>query len=157
MGDRKYVPVTVEGDPPVGYTIGLLEHFNHPELVVAGMGSDYMVDDLHEAAGQIATGLRLVAGDVIRIDDANFTVGVVHPERWEREPFDLWHRYYEMRGWAPPASALQLIPPASLFCSCHAGRATSFRLDKAPKHWGAGIDAAHIRPSRNTSRPRRRR
>jgi hypothetical protein len=93
----------VEDGPELGwaYTIGLLEGFDHPELIVVGLewpGSGNLLNQLGE---RVAAGQLLHPGlAAYRPDGVEF--GAVAPDQWKAQStFAGWHGYYEWRGGAP--------------------------------------------------------
>jgi hypothetical protein len=98
--------VGVQCGPRVGwaYTIGLLESFDHPELVVVGLdwpGCGVLLNHLGE---QVRAGRPLYPG--LEFPDDGIELGVVAPEQWQvRETFAGWLGYYAWRGDAPTEPA----------------------------------------------------
>lgn len=115
----------VEEKRPWSYTIGLLESFGHPELVVTDM----------ELAS--AHALINVVGGVVRDGDgtpdpeALAALGVqlveVLPKHLRSHWFGSWSQFY---GELPrPGDFLQILPPPGMFCECH--QRTYRRFDRA--------------------------
>jgi hypothetical protein len=114
----------VEGDGEAwSYTIGLLENFGHPELTVLDMELGYqrgyintLVDDIVES-GEISP---------LTIMELGVECVEVHPEHLRSDLFGKWaarHNRYPTAG-----EYLQVVPPKSAFCECHANMIT--RLDR---------------------------
>jgi hypothetical protein len=102
----------VEDGPGLGwaYTVGLLEGFDHPELVVVGLDWPEAVHLLNQLGDRVAAGRLLYPGlgdDTI----AGIDFGAVAPSQWKaRSTFAGWQGYYEWRGGAPPdAFAVQVF------------------------------------------------
>jgi hypothetical protein len=106
--------VGVEAGPRIGwaYTIGLLEGFDQPELVVVGVEWPASADLLNRLGERAAAGASLHPGMIgPPPDHAGF--GAVAPEHWKaRSTFAGWQSYYEWRG-GPPADpvAVQVFVP----------------------------------------------
>jgi len=95
--------VGVEAGRGIGwaYTIGLLEGFDHPELVVVGLDWPASGNLLNRLGDQVAAGRLLYPG--LGEDPAEgIELGAVAPSQWtERSTFAGWVGYYEWRGGAP--------------------------------------------------------
>jgi hypothetical protein len=83
------------------YTIGLLEGFDHPELVVIGLGWPGGGNLLNQLGERVAAGQLLYPGlSTYRADGVEF--GAVAPDQWKTQStFAGWQGYYEWRGGAP--------------------------------------------------------
>ena len=95
------------------YSIGLLERFAHPELVVNGACCFGCAGARLNALGEaIAGGERFEAGDAHTPSDRRAPVarfGAVHPHHWQTSLFAAWLDHYDGRPWAPTPAALQVI------------------------------------------------
>ena len=106
------------------YTIGLVENFGHPELIVADADRRYQ----HELLNELANGV--VANGRPALDRPS-TRGVscvgVHPNHLHGHYFGMWaSRYGEL---PKPGQVLQVLLSDGSYCECHA---TSLRrLDRA--------------------------
>ena len=93
----------VEDGPGLGwaYTIGLLEGFDHPELIVAGLGWPESGHLLNQLGDRVAAGRLLYPGLADEtIEGIDF--GVVAPDQWKAQStFAGWLGYYEWRGGMP--------------------------------------------------------
>ncbi len=100
--------------PAWGYTIGLSERFQHPELVVVGL-SDRSVGWLfNELATRATEGARLdeLPDGRLELDGHPFRVLPVHASHWATDRFNMWLEYYELLGEGrPPQAALQVQWP----------------------------------------------
>lgn len=139
-----FVMIGVEGTPTWGYTIGLLQSFGHPELVVTGRPSSAQAHLIAHAVGRIKEGERFdVSSPPVELCDCGpLTFGPVHDAQWEQGRFDWWLRYYAWAGGEPPSrQALQLLwsdaegrfPPHPDFC-CGLPRQCQPLLDGIPRH-----------------------
>lgn len=111
--------IQVDDDGPEGtmswaYTVGLTEHYGHPELamfVVRPAKRDQVIRLLVE--GIVDTG-RVIDDDVT---DLGLELVPVHPNNLTGDWFGTWANH---TGHLPPAgSFLQIVPPKDWFCSCH--------------------------------------
>ena len=106
-----------------GYTIGLVEHYGHPELTML----DVEPEEQHRV-------IRLLVNDIVTRGSVSpltvlaegLEIVEVHPDHLEGELFGTWGNRY---GFLPPPGAMrQVLLPPSAFCACHA--LTIRRLDE---------------------------
>jgi hypothetical protein len=131
------------------YTVGLVERFGHPELVVTGINMKAAWGLLNDLADRVRDGERFAAGETIDLDGVDVGFANVHPAQFSRGVFAMWFDHY--RAVAPAGlnlSALQVILPDWLFCARHARHMP--RLDRPDPALG------HIRPNRAERRSRAR-
>jgi len=112
-----------DDDNAFSYTIGLVENFHHPELIVADVDRRYQHELINELAKGIATNGRPAL-------DRPSTRGVscvgVHPNHLRGDYFGMWaSRYGEL---PQPGQVLQVLLPDRFFCECHAS--VVLRLDR---------------------------
>src|SRR3954447_5016102 len=88
-------------DPSWVYTIGLLDHLDHPELIVAGPEPEVSAAVIIDAVALVRDGRPIVDGDAVRIDGLSFEAVEVHPHQFRSSAFAQWHRYYDAVGSAP--------------------------------------------------------
>ena len=99
------------------YSIGLIENFDSPELVVTGVDLESGGGLLSEICERIADGLEIEAGDELDLDGYNFEFDAVHPSYIEHNLFASWVRYYRRIGESPgPLRVLQVVVPAAGLC-----------------------------------------
>jgi hypothetical protein len=100
--------------PGWGYTIGLSEHADHPELVVVGL-DDRSAEELFEPlTARVHDGERFDALPEGRFEIRGhpFRAVAVHPDHWWTDRFNMWLHYYGARGdVAPKMHALQILWP----------------------------------------------
>lgn len=97
------------------YTLGLLERFGHPELVMVGRVHFGALGGLINQLGeQIQRGGRITAGGVARLGGDDFPVVAVHPGQYEHGLFNLWFDHYQGAG--PDLRALQILLPPEPGC-----------------------------------------
>ena len=114
----------IEADPPWSYTIGLLQTWHHPELVVTDMDHQPAAALLRWAVALIEQFGRLEPAEL-----ASHGIEVVEvvPEHLESDLFGGWANFYG--GLPAPGSFVQIVPPAGWFCEHHRGMVR--RLDRA--------------------------
>jgi hypothetical protein len=104
----------VEADrhgPPWAYTIGLIEHFGHPELVVTDCTWPVAVELLNDVGDRVAAGARLAVGDTVRGDAGRVELAPVHPGHLQHGLCASWTSYYEWRGDdVGPLEVLHVVP-----------------------------------------------
>jgi hypothetical protein len=116
-----------DGDPPHWtYTVGLLDRFGHPELIVAGPHFRIAASIINHVGRQIRDGARFGAGDTIRVAEgeifeceATLRVGALDPIQYRLDTFNMWFalaahgvvRVEELR-------AVQLVAPSDVLCPC---------------------------------------
>jgi hypothetical protein len=133
------------------YTVGLVENFGHPELVVCDFEVVSGGSLLNEIATQIQCGLRVVPGATIDLDGYAVEIGAVHPSYVAHGLCAMWSNYYAWRGAPPgPFEVLQVIPPLTEWCD-HCDRHR--RCLSIPGERGFG---GPNRAARRASRVRRR-
>jgi hypothetical protein len=120
----------VEAEPDsVGwdYTMGLVDRFDHPELVIVGT-HDPGRRWLNELGARIERGERFTAGSTVELDGFTCELVEVDPEQFHTaRTFNGWMSYYLSKGVLPSPMALQIIPPP---CPDHGpGAAQQLRLD----------------------------
>jgi hypothetical protein len=104
----------VEGSghqPPWAYTIGLIEHFGRPELVVTDCSWPVAVSLLNDLGDRVAAGARLTVGDTLRCEAGPVELAPVHPGHLQHGLCASWTNYYEWRGEdLGPLEVLHVIP-----------------------------------------------
>jgi len=114
----------VEGhDPPAldwVYSIGLVEGFGHPELVVTGVEIAAGALVLNELGSLVRDGLRLEPGTRVLLRDRDVEIGLVHPAHFDRGLMAIWQEYYGKIGPPMPTlEALQVVFSDASFCHQH--------------------------------------
>jgi hypothetical protein len=112
-GHWHLIAVDDDEGPSWTYTVGLTEHFDHPELVVVGSCSCCASVLLDAVAERIAEGYRcpVVDGVPVEIDlDEPVRFRAVHADQWKTSRFAMWQAYYDRKPWTPPpARAVQVV------------------------------------------------
>ena len=108
---------------PWSYTIGLLESYDHPELMITGLGFDTQnmvirkIVDAIEKTGSV---------DHAFLERERVTLVEVHPNHLAGDWFGTWSNLYQRLP--PPGSFLQIVPPSDWFCECHQHSMPHFEL-----------------------------
>jgi hypothetical protein len=133
----------VEANPPWTYTIGLLQSYDHPELVMTGQPPDMTAELLTDVVEHIRQGERYdgSSAPLALCDCTSVAFGPVHAEQWTHGRFNQWLNYYDRLGEEPPVpDAVQvlwpmggLFPPDPEFCTKHRGACQPL-LDREPRH-----------------------
>ena len=138
-----FTMIQVEANPRWTYTIGLVQSFSHPELVVTGLpgAAGGLITDVVE---RIRDGQRFDADSTpLTLCDCCTSVafGAVHTAQWEFGRFNQWLNYYgRLGGELPIPDAVQVLwhdeegrfPPDRDFCPAHGGTCQPL-LDEPPK------------------------
>lgn len=114
----------IEEDPPWSYTIGLLQSWNHPELVVMDLDHEPAAALLRWAVALIERHGRLEPAELAAL---GIEIVEVAAEHLEGDLFGGWANFYG--GLPSPGLFVQIVPPPSWFCECHRGSIR--RLDQA--------------------------
>lgn len=116
----------VEAEPGVEpwlYTVGLVEHHDHPELYLTGVPvgfagallnhwSRYIIKGHRLAPGEtaLAGGICFADGETTFVGDLYFHIGEVDDSLWDGDTFNQWKQYYRWRGGIrPEPAAVELI------------------------------------------------
>ncbi|MEX2294139.1 MAG: DUF4262 domain-containing protein [Acidimicrobiales bacterium] len=102
----------VKASPPWVYTIGLIERFDHPELVLAGVDISVAMGVLNALGTMIATGERLEPGrSGVSVAEVEVAFGSVHPVHISAGLVGMWQeRYARQPGVPPPLEVVQVLP-----------------------------------------------
>ena len=128
----------VEDDDLTGwaYTMGLVDGFNHPELIIVGMRWKGAKRTLNELGAMVQAGQRFTTDSVAETGDHLWTFGPVDPDQFELETFNIWTDFYEnWRREFVPRVALQVFPPPCL--TWRSGDPQRWRLDTSDEVLGA--------------------
>lgn len=120
------------------YTVGLVENFGHPDLIVLDVDRAYQYALINEIAKGIATTGRPAL-------DRPLTEGVrcreVHTNHLTSEYFAMWATRYG--GLPRPGQMMQVVLPDRAFCACH-------------KHAVRRLDRPYSTPTVQLNRAQRR-
>jgi hypothetical protein len=111
------------------YTIGLLERYAHPELVVTdACCHPCAASALNDLGAQVRDGVTFRVGDqaTSRETTAQARFGAVHPRQWQTDRFNQWREYYRGRPDSPEPMALQVITQ---------GRSGRWQDDPTNRRW----------------------
>jgi hypothetical protein len=141
--------VQVQGDDTAwSYTIGLVEHFGHPELTMIDVRLEYQ----SEVITNLVEGI-LANGELSRLSllAERMKVVEVHPDHLCGDLFGRWASRYG--AYPRPGSMLQILLPDDSFCECHIGAVR--RLDR-PGPMLPLPPLPPVRPALNRAERRRR-
>ena len=109
-----------DNTPGWAYTIGLVDNFDHPELVVAGLPLDEAAEVLTALGGCVAGGDRIDSPGQHSLNGIPIGVVPVHLRHLDSGLMDCWHGYYD---WLVRSdvelTALQIVMPADGCCWEH--------------------------------------
>jgi len=151
-----FTAVAVLADPPWMHTIGLLQSWHHPELVITGAPEERAGHVLAQLIERVRGGERFDASSppAELCECSTVAFSSVHPAQWDQGRFDQWRRYYDRFGSEPAERvAVQVLwqdregrfPPDPEFCPTHEGTCQPL-LDGARRH------DAHRGPNREERR-----
>lgn len=101
------------------YTIGLVDGYDHPELVIAGLPLEDAVGPLSALAACVVEGDRIDTPGQHGLNGLAIGTVPVHARHLERGLMERWSWYYESVGRFDVARrALQIVLPAGGYC-CH--------------------------------------
>lgn len=124
------------------YTLGLVENFDHPELIVVDIERSHQQGLLNEIAkGVAARGRPALGGPSTR----GVRCVEVHQNHLHGNYFGMWTTRYG--GLPTPGQVLQVLLPSSAYCKCHAHAVR--RLDRPDS-------TPPVQPHVNRSQRRRR-
>ena len=138
-----WVVLTVgEGEEAFTYTVGLVEHYDHPELIVVDLAREHQ----YELINTLAKGVAARGRPALDLPSMRGVRCVeVHADHLQGDYFGTWSNRYGRL--LQPGEALQVVPPPTWFCACHANAMR--RLDLP-----AG--SPRFRPAPNRAQRRRR-
>ena len=115
----------VEQNAPWAYSIGVLETYAHPELVVMGVELGTAQSLINYVGACVRDGGGVV--DHAGLQAEGIRLVEVHERNLRSDLFRSWARYY---GELPRAGDfVQILPPPDIFCACH--QQAYRRLDRA--------------------------
>lgn len=108
-----FTMMMVEGPTPWTYTIGLLDSFGHPELVVTSLEPRRSGALLTSVVNRVRLGQRFDRpGACLEVSASVLRFGPVHPAQWRHGRFAMWQSFYDWVGHAPDELAVQVLLPA---------------------------------------------
>ncbi len=94
-----------------GYTIGLTESFDHPELALAGMDMRTTALVINSIGRAISQGDLPAPGELFVCDGHEYLLAEVHTGHYERGTFGMWDFYYDHLEEAPKDHlVLEIVP-----------------------------------------------
>jgi hypothetical protein len=103
----------VIGCPNWTYTVGFLDSYDHPELVVAGAPVQAAHQLIHQLWHAIDDGQKFAVGDGSCTPFGDVTFGAVHEVQSDRGSFGRWQLLADHGYLQRPFAALQVFVPAS--------------------------------------------
>ncbi|HVJ96808.1 MAG TPA: DUF4262 domain-containing protein [Acidimicrobiia bacterium] len=148
VGDDEHAPWV--------YTVGLLDGFDHPELIIAGASLKTSGRILAAMADAVTEGFTYDVGDSITVGGNTISFGAVHEVQYGLSTFATWHNLRDEGVLkAERLEALQIVLGPSYFCSCH--QSTQPILSDPEARVGGPPPPVGNRAARRRKPPRRRR
>jgi len=122
--------VLPDADDPNGktwsYTIGLLENFNHPELVITDVEFERAIELLNHLGEDVRAGR-----DIEAFNELGSKFRPIHPAHLDSDLLGGWLDNY---GFAPaPGQVWQVVLPKTYFCADHGELQTDLtHADQSP-------------------------
>ena len=113
----------ITDDHPWSYSIGLLESYDHPELMITGLELEVQNIVIRKIVDSIVTNGGV---DHAFLEREGVTLVEVHPNHLAGDWFGTWSNFYERLP--APGSFLQIVPPSDWFCDCHQHSMPHFEL-----------------------------
>ncbi|MEY2419083.1 MAG: hypothetical protein QOG90_1763 [Actinomycetota bacterium] len=103
------------------YTIGLMENYDHAELVVSGVDATLASRMLNAMAAGVATGERYEPGELIEFGDGDVVARFVkvHPSYFAGDKFAMWFNYYASTGRGMNVAFTQAAVLDPNYCDMH--------------------------------------
>jgi hypothetical protein len=140
------------GEPPHwAYTVGLLDLFGHPELIVAGPHFEDAGALINAIGRSIREGRRFDVGDTWTSPPGTVRFGAVHPIQYRLGTFNVWFAL-EQRGYlqSTELEAIQAVAPTGSFCGC----ALCAQPDLSRPESRVGVAPLSLNRSARRTRPR---
>jgi Domain of unknown function (DUF4262) len=135
------------------YTIGLIETFGNPELVITGGDLQQSAALLNEIGERISRGLHVDVGDILDLDGYVVEFGEVHASYLAHGLCASWERCYAQLGERPgPLRVLQVVVPLTQWCD-HCDRKRRCLATPGARGFGGPLNRAARRA--RTRRQRR--
>lgn len=162
IDDCGFAIVAVDDQPSWTYTIGLLEKYDHPELVVTGLPYSTASQMIWFVVNKIKVGQRFdETSELVDPRGMPLLFGKVAEGQWAHGRFNMCLEYAHWAGHAPDLRALQVVwanedgdLPPGLFCKHHRGECQPL-LDIDPERNVHRTQTAEPR-SKGSSRRRRK-
>lgn len=111
-----------EHQRPWAYTIGLVQNFGHPELVIIDGDLQDNAIILNQLSEWVREGDRFVPGMLIESDGCAIEFGTVHPSYVRHGLCASWSAYSDWTGADPGRlELLEVITTPSRYCEHHEG------------------------------------
>lgn len=117
-----YVTIQVEGPRSWSYTIGAVESWDQPDLLVTGVDPALQLLLVHAVADDY-----VVHGEIRdqTLDDLDLELVAIHESHFDEGLVAQWEHRYSTRP--APGDIVQVVPGDSWFCDHHSGHVA--RLD----------------------------
>ncbi len=136
------------------YTVGLIQNFDHPELVVVNGDLRSCGALLDEIGLRISRGLRVDAGATLDLGGYVVEFGSVHASYLTDDLCASWENYYGWIGARPgPLRALQVAPPLAEWCD-HCYREGRCLSVPGARGFGSGLNRSARRAQARRHRRR---
>ncbi len=143
---NRFTMVGVEGPRRWAYTVGLVESFDHPELIVTGLEFERTSALLTGVADRVRAGERFTnAAGPIDVADTRVHFTPVHPAQWVQGRFNMWSAYYDWVGLRLDPTAIQVVWPLGSGCPPDRQCNCQPMLDHDPGHGVHGRNRAERR------------
>jgi len=111
IASKGFTVMAILGEPTWAYTIGLMQSFDHPELVVSNLPECCVSSILVPLTDRIRGGeLFDESSPPVALKWGTIRFGPVHHQQWDKGRLDSWLRYYRALGGEPPFErALQVV------------------------------------------------
>lgn len=104
------------------YTVGLIERFDHPELVTVNLEPEMAAVVLNDLGEAVRAGHRLAPGSVPAGTGVFVELFEVHPRQIEHGVFATWVDRFAWMPEPPVFGALEVVLPDDAYCDDHRGR-----------------------------------
>src|SRR4051812_11447602 len=98
------------------YTVGLVERYGHPELVVTSLADEDAGRLLNALGNRVRTGERFAPDTAALVGTVPVRIVAVHPVHLEQGLMAAWYEQYRAFGDIFQLRALQVVLPSEAFC-----------------------------------------
>lgn len=83
--------------PPWIYTVGLVEHHDHPEMAILGVPVEVSYAVLTALSRKVLRGTRIKKGEMARVNGVRYHIDAVPDGLWDGDMFNQWWEYDSWR------------------------------------------------------------